>query len=151
MAKKWATRAFLAIWLMTALMIADLAILFGPSYEAVFFPVVSAAPQLVSRSKTLVTFNQKITKYRDCAILSARYYVAPVGNPSNRVSVIVTNEANAPVGTITRPIGSATYGPYTLMLPSIGFDGPFLLSSVAEFDCHPGWITVQDAGPFLIG
>lgn len=124
----------------------------APELEPVLFPISIVSVESSSRNDDgSVSLYFTSTKNRDCLILASRSYIAPMDKPLNRTPIVMINEFNAPAGTVTRPTGYNVTGPFKFMLPKVGgFDGPLLLTTVGDYNCHPGWLTEENFGPFVI-
>lgn len=140
------THYYVMIAMLAGLAAAAEAVNLGPDLEARFLPVVSMKLVQVERIGRNVTFYTETDKRRDCPILAAAYFVSR--GALARMPIIVVNETNAPAGTIQRPPGKGTYGPFRMTLPALGFDGAFQLSIEGLWSCHPIWNTFQKVGTF---
>lgn len=138
--------AWSRFWLFTlvslAIILGALVVLaYGPTFEGVFFPVFSLDTLTIERTGNRVSYYVHVDKYRDCALTALANFVTDAKTGA-RMNVLVTNETGAPAGTLLRPVGDHTFGPFAFTLPT-GFENATYLDSVGWYTCHPVWLQQQ--------
>lgn len=126
---------------MTILLVLLLVLAYGPPIEGALFPISSVEALSIVRDGNRVSYYVHAVKYRDCALTALANWVTDEKTGA-RMNVAVSNEVGGPAGTLLRPVGEYTYGPFSFTLPK-GFENATYLSSAGWFSCHPVWLQQQ--------